>query len=327
MNAHLGTAGMVDRAQNRGRILTLILLATLNYCVAAVIAATLTGVVIVVWVIAKVGDLPSTAEGFKYLGLGSAAVIVGAAVVGGVIAIVRIPSLRVHLEQQVLTESGAVAVGADAATSRPGPSAPALDAHSVHQVQNLLDGLAIAAGLPAPTFAVVTDPAPNSFGVGTKPDRTVIGITTGLIDALTRDELEAILAYEVTRVASWDVAMSTWTAALTGRALAAVDDEAAGIFGAPSRWFGLKIQAWALRGQGAARDEAAISMSRNPASLIRALEKLAADPDDVAAITATTAPLWVEVPAKLLNTGSGQALGPLLLAERIDRLRSLAHLS
>ena len=309
---------MVDRAQNRGRILALILLATLNYCVAAVIAATLTGIVIVVWVIAKVGDLPSTAEGFKYLGLGSAAVIVGAAAVGGVIAVVRIPRLRSHLEQQVLSESGAVTVDGSAGT---------LDTHSIHQVRNLLDGLAIAAGLPAPTFVVVTDPAPNSFGVGTNPDRTVIGITTGLVDALTRDELEAILAYEVTRVASWDVAMSTWTAALTGRALAEVDDESAGIFGAPSRWFGLKIQERALRNQGAARDEAAISMSRNPASLIRALEKLAADPKDVAAVTATTAPLWVEVPAHLLNSDSGRALGPLLLTERIERLRALAHLA
>ncbi len=327
MSAPLGTTGMVDRAQNRGRILTLILLATLNYCVAAVIAATITGVAIVVWVIAKVGDLPSTGQGFKYLGLGSAAVIVGAAVVGGVIAVVRIPSLRAQLERQVLTESGAVTVTSNTASSSVDASTPALDAHSVHQVQNLLDGLAIAAGLPAPKFAVVTDPAPNSFGVGTKPDRTVIGITTGLITVLTRDELEAILAYEITRVASWDVAMSTWTAALTGRALTAVDHEAAGIFGAPSRWFGLKLQAWALRGQGAARDEAAISMSRNPASLIRALEKLAADPNDVAAITPTTAPLWVEVPASLLNAGSGQALGPLLLDERIDRLRALAHLS
>ena len=56
MNAPVGATSVVDRAQNRGRILTLILLATLNYCVAAVIAATLTGVVIVVWVIAKVGD-------------------------------------------------------------------------------------------------------------------------------------------------------------------------------------------------------------------------------------------------------------------------------
>lgn len=303
-------ANVVERARNRARIVTVILLATLNYCVAAVIAGVVTGVVIVVWLIAEVGDLPSTGDGFRYLGIGIAIVVVGAAVVGGALAVVRIPTLRRNLEDQVMAESGAVIAAAD----------------RLPRVANLLDGLAIAAGLPAPKFAIVEDEAPNSFGVGTKPDRTVIGITTGLVDALSRDELEAVLAYEVTRVASWDVAMSTWTAALTGRALASVDAETTGIFGAPSRWFGIKIQTWALRGQGEARDEAAISMSRNPASLIRALEKLAADPADVASITVTTAPLWVEVPSDLLRARAGEALGPLLLSHRISRLRELAHL-
>jgi Zn-dependent protease with chaperone function len=42
---------------------------------------------------------------------------------------------------------------------------------------------------------VIDDPAPNSFGVGTRPSNTVVGITTGLADRLCRDELEAVLAY------------------------------------------------------------------------------------------------------------------------------------
>lgn|GEM_PF-5804346 len=301
---------IVDRARNRARILALILLATLNYCIAAMIGAAVTGIAIVAWILGNAGDLPDSLDGLKYLAIGIGAIIAAAAVIGGVIAVVRIPTLRRKLEEQILSESGATMV----------------DPGVLPRVRNLLDGLAIAAGLPAPRFALVDDHAPNSFGVGTKPEHTIIGVTTGLIDALSRDELEAILAYEVTRVASWDVAMSSWTAALTGKALNAVDEESTGILGRPSRWLALRLQAWALRGQGRARDAAAISMSRNPASLIHALEKLAADPSNVASITAATAPLWVEVPIALAAAKSGSALGPLLLAERITALRELAHL-
>ena len=46
--------------------------------------------------------------------------------------------------------------------------------------------------------------SPKSFGVGTKPKHAIVAVTTGLCDQLTRDELEAVLAYEVTRIRSYD---------------------------------------------------------------------------------------------------------------------------
>ena len=308
---------IIDRARNRARILTLILLATLNYCIAAVIAATVTGVVIVIWILAHADGLPDSLDELKWIGIGAGAIVAVSAVIGGVIAVVRIPTLRRGLEAQVIRDTGATIADPD----------------TLPRVRNLLDGLAIAAGIPAPRFCVIDDPALNSFGVGTKPERTIIGITTGLIDSLSRDELEAILAYEITRVASWDVAMASWTAALTGRALTAVAADETAIFGAPSRWMTLRLQAWALRGQGLERDAAAMAVSRNPASLVHALERLAADPAVVASMTTATAPLWIEVPDSLVvGTASGgssrhtAALGSLLLSERIIALRELAHL-
>ena len=295
----------------------MIILATINYCIAAVIGATVTGAVIVIWILAKAGEIPDSLDGVKWLGIGAGAIIAVSALAGGLIAIVRIPTLRRSLEHEVMSDTGATIVDPD----------------TLPRVRNLLDGLAIAAGIPAPRFCVVKDAALNSFGIGTKPDRTIIGVTTGLVDTLSRDELEAILAYEITRVASWDVAMATWTAALTGRALTAVAADETAFFGAPSRWLTLRLQAWALRGQGRERDTAAMAVSRNPASLVRALEHLAADPAVVASITTATAPLWIEVPDSLVVRVSSDgtphhtgALGPLLLSERIVHLRQMAGL-
>lgn len=303
------STGTIDRARNRSRIAILILLATLNYCIAAMIGAAMTGVAVVVWVVGN-GGTPDSWDGVKFLAIGAAVVIAVAAVIGAVVAVFRLPTLRRGLERRVLAESGAVVVDPDVQP----------------RVRNLLDGLAIAAGIDAPRFAIVEDPAPNSFGVGTHPDHTLIAVTTGLIDTLTRDELEAVLAYEITRVASLDVAMASWTAAITGSALAAVAEDTTGLLGRPSRALAQRLQIWALRGQGRERDEQAVRTARNPAALIRALEALSANPATVCRISVATAPLWIEVPEALAGRPGGAALGPLLLTERIAHLRELAHL-
>ncbi len=229
----------------------------------------------------------------------------------------RIPFARRRLERQVLTETGAtISDGADHV-----------------KVRNLLEGLAIAADIPPPRFAVIDDPAPNSFGVGTRPATAIVGITTGLEPGLSRDELEAVLAYEVSRIRSWDVALSSWTVALTGGAISAVDGDDDNLLktllGWPVRRFGEWLQVWALRDQGVERDREAVRFTRNPLSLVRALEKLDADTSNVHRVTRATAPLWIEFPSKVAagaKTRSGRRLaGTLLLEERIDRLRELAR--
>ena len=205
------------------------------------------------------------------------------------------------------------------------------DSHK--EVRNLLEGLAIAAGILPPRFAVIDDPAPNSFGVGTKPKHAIVAVTTGLCDLLTRDELEAVLAYEVTRIRSYDVALASWTVALTGGAISALDSDGglvSGIVGFVPRRIAEWLQVWALRDQGTERDRAAVRFTRNPASLLRALEKLDADTTDVGRVTRATAPLWIEFPAKVLAGSSTRATRrlsqSLLLDERIAALQTLAHL-
>ena len=53
------------------------------------------------------------------------------------------------------------------------------DGTAHQEVRNLLDGLAIAADIPPPRFTVIDHPAPDSFGVRTRPGTTIVGVTTG----------------------------------------------------------------------------------------------------------------------------------------------------
>jgi heat shock protein HtpX len=299
---------------NRARIAVVIVLATLSYWLAAVAGAIATALTLLVG-IALNGDvsLPDSADGWKVAGIIVLGIVVVAAVIGGVVALFRLPSQRRRLEEQVLRQTGATIADPD----------------QYPEVRNLLAGLAIAADVPPPRFAVITDPAPNSFGVGTRPENTILAITTGLMDTLTRDELEAVLAYEVSRIGSWDVALSSWTVALTGSAIEAVDDDDgpfATVLGFIPRRTAQRLQVYAVKGQVRERDRIAIGFTRHPVALIRALEKLHDDHTSVGRVTRATAPLWLEYPTAMATGTKWQRrlADELSLDGRIERIRELA---
>jgi Zn-dependent protease with chaperone function len=265
---------------------------------------------------------PDSVQALEVMGWGIGGICAVAFVVGFFTALVRIPFARRNLERRVLAETGATVIADDSHKD---------DSHK--EVRNLLEGLAIAAGITPPRYAVIEDPAPNSFGVGTKPKDAIVAVTSGLCDELTRDQLEAVLAYEVTRIRSYDVALSSWTVALTGGAISALDSDGglvSGVVGFLPRRLAEWLQVWALRDQGIERDRAAVRFTRNPASLLHALEKLDADTTDVGRVTRATAPLWIEFPARVLAGSPTRATRrlseSLLLDERIAALRTLAHL-
>jgi len=311
---------MADRTdlferRNRMRIVALVFLATLNYIVAVVMAAIALGLGIAL-TIAFQGDFPTDADSVKFVAIGLAVVAVGSAVIGVLVGVMRIPFLRRSLEQRVLRETGAHVIQPEEHT----------------ELRNLLEGLAIAAGIPPPRVAVIDDAAPNSFGVGTRPSHTIVGITTGLGERLSRDELEAVLAYEVSRIRSLDVALSSWTVALTSGAISAVDSSndsiLRAVLGFVPRRLAASLQVWALRDQGVERDRVAIQFTRNPVALIRALEKLDADSSQIGRVSRATGPLWLEFPAHVLGDFPSRATRrlahELVLDERIDHLRELA---
>lgn len=273
--------------------------ATINYCIAATLAGLAVGVTILIGAF-----LPTPIV---------CAVVVAVSMVSGLVyGLLRIPRLRRGLEERVLTETGARLA----------------EPHEFPRVSNLLEGLAIAANVPVPRFAIISDPVPNSFGVGIRPQESVIGVTTGLIEALTRDELEAVLAYEVSRIASLDVALASWTVALTWGAIRQQEKTEAWSVRVLT-WFPSRRAEWlqvrALRDQAEERDLAAVRFTRHPYALIRALEVLHEDKRSVQGASRATAPLWIEFPYAAVTAVDSPPAQVLAMGfefeKRIARLR------
>lgn len=68
-----------------------------------------------------------------------------------------------------------------------------------------VENLAITAGLPMPKVYIINDPAPNAFATGHNPDDAAIAATTGLLDMLDNNELEGVIAHELSHVGNYDI--------------------------------------------------------------------------------------------------------------------------
>jgi heat shock protein HtpX len=95
-------------------------------------------------------------------------------------------------------------------------SASDADKLKLRQLDNVVDEMAIAAGLPRPPVYIVPDPDPNAFATGRGPGHASIAVTRGLLDVLDRDELQGVIAHEMSHVKNLDVRVMTIVAALVG---------------------------------------------------------------------------------------------------------------
>jgi len=81
---------------------------------------------------------------------------------------------------------------------------------------NVVEGLAIAAGLPKPRCYVIDDTAPNAFASGRNPKNSVIVVTKGLLEKLNRAELEGVIAHEMAHVKNYDILVQTLAVVMVG---------------------------------------------------------------------------------------------------------------
>jgi heat shock protein HtpX len=79
-----------------------------------------------------------------------------------------------------------------------------------------VENLAITAGLPMPRLYIVPDDSPNAFAAGRNPKQAVVAVTNGLLDRLDEEELEGVLAHEMSHIRNYDVRLMTWAAVLAG---------------------------------------------------------------------------------------------------------------
>ncbi|MDP2866788.1 MAG: M48 family metalloprotease, partial [Elusimicrobiota bacterium] len=91
------------------------------------------------------------------------------------------------------------------------------------QFLNVVAEMATASGLPPPAAYIVPDPDINAFATGTNPANSVIAVTEGLLAALNREELQGVVAHEMSHIRNYDMRLMTVTAALMG-AIALLSD-------------------------------------------------------------------------------------------------------
>ncbi len=90
-------------------------------------------------------------------------------------------------------------------------------------LDNVVEEIAIAGGLPKPAIYVIPDSDPNAFATGSGPEQASIAVTRGLLEKLDRDELQGVVAHELSHVRNYDVRLMTVVAALAGAILLLAD--------------------------------------------------------------------------------------------------------
>ena len=86
-------------------------------------------------------------------------------------------------------------------------------------LDNVVEEMAIAGGLPKPAVYVIPDRDPNAFATGRGPEKSSIAVTAGLLDALNREELQGVVSHEMSHVKNYDIRLMTVVAALVGSVL------------------------------------------------------------------------------------------------------------
>ncbi len=81
---------------------------------------------------------------------------------------------------------------------------------------NILENLSITAGLPMPKLYIINDEAPNAFATGRNPERAVVAVTTGLLSILDKNELEGVVAHELSHIGNRDMLVMTVVVVLLG---------------------------------------------------------------------------------------------------------------
>lgn len=84
------------------------------------------------------------------------------------------------------------------------------------KLHHVVEEMCIAAGLPKPRIVVIDTPALNAFATGTGSNKAVVGVTRGLLDTMDRDELQGVIAHEMSHIANDDILYATMVAVLVG---------------------------------------------------------------------------------------------------------------
>ena len=233
------------------------------------------------------------------------------------------------------------------------------------QLVNVVEEMAIASGLPKPRVWIVPDEDPNAFATGRDARSASIAVTEGLLGALSRDELQGVVAHEMAHVRNLDVRLMTLLAGMVG-AIALMSDgmgrmlrsgvRVGGRSGGRSSGGGkgggnplglIVLGLWLItlivaplvsrilamsvsRKREFLADASAAQFTRNPIALASALEKLAAATGATRSITKGAAHLCIVDPAPGMLSSREGFLADVLtshppIRQRIIRLEGMGY--
>lgn len=214
---------------------------------------------------------------------------------------------------------------------------------------NTVENLTIASGVPLPKIYIIEDNSPNAFATGRNPDKAVVAVTTGLLNTLSKAELEGVISHELSHVKNLDTRLMAVVSILVGF-IALISD-----FFMRSLWFGggdndnknssqgifmligiafailspiaaVLIQLAVSRKREFLADASGALLTRYPEGLASALEKIAAYPRPMKNANNATAHLFISNPFKD-KEGKNPFVGLFNthppIAERIKILRSM----
>lgn len=213
----------------------------------------------------------------------------------------------------------------------------------------LIQEVTIASGLPMPKVAIVIDDAPNAFATGRNQEHALIAFTTGILDAMDRDQLQGVIAHEMAHVANRDTLVSA-VAATTAGAIAILSDMLGRMifFGGGRRdrngngnpialvlslaiivlapVAAILLKSAISRKRESLADATAVSFTRNPAGLRSALELLEHDSTVVQQRSTSVAHIWIESPLDNRSVSRLFSTHPPI-AERIAVLKAMESLN
>lgn len=223
------------------------------------------------------------------------------------------------------------------------------------RLHNIVEGLAIAAGVPKPAVYVVPEQAPNAFATGRDPEHASVAVTEGLLAMMDRVELEGVIGHEMSHVVDRDMLLGTVVATLVGSAVLLSEffmrswlwggfrgrrgnDSGGGpvalvifVVGfallALAPLAGQVIRLAVSRNREYLADAQGVLLTRYPPGLITALRKIQAAPHAMRSANNATAHLWLDQPSRVQGerTGTMERLFSTHppIEERIHRLEEM----
>ncbi|MBA2781429.1 MAG: M48 family metallopeptidase [Rubrobacteraceae bacterium] len=219
---------------------------------------------------------------------------------------------------------------------------------------NVVEEMSIASGLPMPKVYIVDDSAPNAFATGRDPEHATVAVTSGLLEKLDRDELQGVMAHEMSHVANFDIRYSMLVGILVGTTVLISDFFLRGLWFSGGRGGGRRggdggggqlqiimviiavvlailaplfarlLQLSISRQREFLADATAVRLARNPKGLADALQKIGGDREVLEVANRATAHLYIANPIKKFEKRSkGLFSTHPPIEERVKILRAL----